>query len=147
MMVSFLLSMLSSCQPSFSCSHSFCYLVVLLSPTLLYTPKKYIFPLSLGTIATFLSTIFHPSKQLSALPVLLLGEPEIQCCTLHVDKQSSWLLPPQRLKVSPPPDWGLEFQLHSWTWVSQLPISLGKGVKKKKIRKITAANKLGLSVA
>lgn len=63
-----------------------------------------------------------------------------QCCFLENQKYSAVLCMlinkavgffPRDLKVSPPPDWGLEFQLHSWTWVSQLPISLGKGKKKR----------------
>lgn len=69
-----------------------------------------------------------------------------QCCLLENQKYCAVLCMlinkavgffPQGLKVSPPPDWGLEFQLHSWTWVSQLQISLGKvEEKKKKITKI-----------
>lgn len=67
-----------------------------------------------------------------------------QCCLLENQKYCAVLCMlinkavgffPQGLKVSPPPDWGLEFQLHSWTGVSQLQISLGKK-KEKKIRKI-----------
>lgn len=96
---------------------------------------RYVFPLSPFAIAMFLSPISHPSKWLSSLPVLLLRQPEIQCYSLHADKQSSWLLP-----------WDWKCHLHqTGAWNSncvlelgfQLSISLEKEDKKYYCRQIS----------
>lgn len=80
--------------------------------------------------------------------MLPLGEPEILCCTLHVDKQSSWLLPPGTESVTSTrlgPGIPATFLNLGFTVTDQFGES---GEKKKRDKKeITAGNKLGLTVA
>lgn len=116
-------------------------LVSLLSLTPLCTPKSCIFPLPppVSHSLVFYQASFIQSKRLSALPVLPLGEPEIPCCTLHVDKQSSWLLPPGTESVTSTrlgPGIPTAFLNLGFTVTDQFGESGGqKKKKKKKIKK------------
>lgn len=122
---------LSSCKPSFSHFH---YQELVVPHPPLHPQNNTFFPSPCETSLVFYQASFIQAS--CSLPC--------QCCLLENQKYCAVLCMlinkavgffPQGLKVSPPPDWGLEFQLHSWTWVSQLQISLGK-VEKKKIRKL-----------
>lgn len=124
---------LSSCKPSFSHFQSFHYQELVVPHPPLHPQNNTFFPSPCETSLVFYQASFIQAS-CSALPVLPLGEPEILCCTLHVDKQSSWLLPPGTESVTSTrlgPGIPTTFLNLGFTVTDQF----GESGKKKKIRK------------